>query len=127
MQVAWIVGGVGVAAVATAVAVIVHTRWLQSRTLEKCVGLSLLLHAVLAAVCALVGGLAPASWGTEDEGRMTMLVVVADDAGEGRPRERDRLGRATRGHDESDGRHHAAERDRDHRARELARAAVAIT
>ncbi len=79
MHTAWIVGGVMAATAAALAAVIIRTRWLQSRTLEKCVALSVLLHAVLAALCALVGGMAPASWGTEDEGRMTMVVVLADD------------------------------------------------
>ena len=79
MQAAWIVGGVSAAAAAVGLAVLVRTRWLQSRTLEKCVGISLVIHAVLAVVCALVGGLSPASRGTHDEGRMSMQVVVSAD------------------------------------------------
>lgn len=75
MHAAWIVGFVA-AAVAVGAVAVVRTRWLQSRTLEKCVALSVILHAALGAVCALVGGLAPASWGTLDDGRMTMVVVV---------------------------------------------------
>ena len=43
--------GVAVAAAAGLI-VVVRTRWLQSRTLEKCVALSVGLHAVLAIVCA---------------------------------------------------------------------------
>ncbi|MFM9024256.1 MAG: hypothetical protein ACKON7_02765, partial [Planctomycetaceae bacterium] len=77
MQAAWIVGGVSAAAAAAGLAMLVRTRWLQSRTLEKCVGISLVVHAVLAVVCMLVGGMSPASWGTGDEGRMTMQVVLA--------------------------------------------------
>jgi hypothetical protein len=61
------------------VTVLVRTRWLQTRTLQKCVGLSVGLHAVLAVVAAFLGGWSPASWGTKDEGRMTMMVVLADD------------------------------------------------
>ncbi len=62
--------------------VIVWTGWLQSRTLEKCVGLSVVLHMFLGVVATFVGGWMPASWGTLDEGRMTMVVVVADGADE---------------------------------------------
>jgi len=58
---------------------LVRTRWLESRTLEKCIGLSVGLHLVLAVVAALVGAWLPASWGRHDEGRMTMLVVLADE------------------------------------------------
>ncbi len=65
----------GVATVAT----LVRTRWLESRTLEKCVGLSVVFHAVFAIMAFFLGGWSPASWGQRDEGRMTMLVVVADD------------------------------------------------
>ena len=61
------------------VAVMARTRWLQSHTLAKCVALSLVLHAVLALVCAFVGGWTPASWGRNDEGRMTMLVALAEE------------------------------------------------
>jgi hypothetical protein len=64
----------GVATVAT----LVRTRWLESRTLEKCVGLSVVFHAVFAIMAVFLGGWSPASWGQRDEGRMTMLVVVAD-------------------------------------------------
>lgn len=81
MHAAWIVGSFAVVLAAGAV-VLVRTRWLQSRTLEKCVALSVLLHAALGIICALVGGMAPASWGTRDEGRMTMVVLLeADDDG----------------------------------------------
>lgn len=67
-------------AAAAGVAAMVRTRWLQSHTLAKCVALSVVLHAVLAVVCAFVGGWAPASWGRNDEGRMTMLVALAEEA-----------------------------------------------
>jgi len=70
--------GVAIAA-AAGLLVVVRTRWLQSRTLEKCVALSVGLHAVLAIVCACVGGWAPASWGRRDEGPMTIVMAVADD------------------------------------------------
>jgi hypothetical protein len=68
-------------AVGTAVglAVVVRTRWLQSHTLAKCVALSVMLHAVLAVVCACVGGWSPSSWGRSDDGRMTMSVALAED------------------------------------------------
>ena len=67
------------AAAGAGVTVLVRTGWLQSRTLEKCIGLSVILHLVIAVVAAFVGGWSPASWGQRDEGRMTMLVVLADD------------------------------------------------
>ena len=75
------------AALATVgVTVLVRTRWLQTRTLQKCVGLSVGLHGLLAMVAAFLGGWSPASWGTNDEGRMTMMVVLADEeAGEEPP------------------------------------------
>jgi hypothetical protein len=76
MQVAWLVWGVIVAASAVGIAVLVRTRWLQSRTLEKCVALSVGIHVVLAAVCAFVGGFSPSSWGTRDDGPMAMTVVM---------------------------------------------------
>ncbi len=76
MQVAWLVWGMIAAASAVGIAVLVRTRWLQSRTLEKCVALSVGIHVVLAAVCALVGGFSPASWGTRDDGPMAMTVVM---------------------------------------------------
>ncbi|RLS80145.1 MAG: squalene--hopene cyclase [Planctomycetota bacterium] len=79
MHTAWIAWGVLAAALAVALAALVRTRWLQSHTLTKCVLLSVLLHAVLAAVCAFVGGWAPASWGTGGGERMTMLVVASDE------------------------------------------------
>jgi hypothetical protein len=79
MGTAAIVGAVFAAGVAVALAVVVRTRWLESRTLEKCVALSVLLHAILAIVCVFVGGWSAASWGRRDEGRMTMLVALADE------------------------------------------------
>ncbi len=68
------------AAAAVGVTVLVRTRWLQSRTLEKCIGLSVVLHLVLAVVAAFTGGWLPASWGRLDEGRMTMMVVLAEES-----------------------------------------------
>jgi hypothetical protein len=47
--------------------------------MEKCIGLSVVLHLVLAVVATFIGGLLPASWGTLDEGRMTMVVMLADE------------------------------------------------
>jgi hypothetical protein len=79
MPTLWIVCGLLVAAAAAGLAVVVRTKWLQSHTLQKCVLLSVLLHAVLAGVAGFVGGLSPASWGQADSGRMSMLVVVAED------------------------------------------------
>jgi hypothetical protein len=75
----WIVWG-GFLGVCVAVgAAIVRTRWLQSQTLKKCVLLSVAFHALLAVVAATVGGARPASWGTADEGPMTMMVVLASE------------------------------------------------
>ena len=79
MSLVWITWAVLAAAAAVGFAVLVRTRWLQSHTLAKCVMLSLGLHALLAVVCAFVGGLMPASWGRNDEGRMAMTVVLADE------------------------------------------------
>lgn len=79
MHTAWIAWGVLATALAVALAALVRTRWLQSNTLTKCVLLSVLLHAVLAAVCAFIGGWAPASWGNGGGERMTMLVVASDE------------------------------------------------
>lgn len=76
MQAGWIVWGVIAAASAAGIALLVRTRWLQSRTLEKCVALSVGIHVVLAAVCAFVGGFSPASWGARDDGPMAMTVVM---------------------------------------------------
>ncbi|MFM9195057.1 MAG: prenyltransferase/squalene oxidase repeat-containing protein [Planctomycetia bacterium] len=64
---------------AAAVWGIVRTKWLQTHTLPKCVLLSVVLHAVVAAVCSCLGGLAPASWGRNDTGPMTMLVVAEEE------------------------------------------------
>ena len=72
----WLVLGV---AAAVGLAVLVRTRWLQSHTLSKCVLLSVVLHAVLAMVAAFIGGMRPASWGLNDEGRMSMTVALSQD------------------------------------------------
>ena len=85
MHASWIVWGVIAAAAASGIAVLVRTRWLQSRTLEKCVALSVGIHAVLAVVCVFVGGFSPASWGTRDDGPMTMTVVLCDEPAETPP------------------------------------------
>jgi hypothetical protein len=74
-----VVWAVLAAAAAVAVAVIVRTKWLQSHTLPKCVLLSVVLHAVVAVVCTCLGGLPPASWGQDENGPMTMLVVMAEE------------------------------------------------
>jgi hypothetical protein len=79
MSLAWIAGGALAATAAVGFGVLVRTRWLQSHTLAKCVMLSLALHAALAVVCAFVGGLMPASWGRNDEGRMAMTVILAEE------------------------------------------------
>jgi len=79
MQAAWLVWGVIATASAVGIPVLVRTRWLQSRTLEKCVALSVGIHVVLAAVCAFVGGFSPASWGTRDDGPMAMTVVMCSE------------------------------------------------
>jgi len=77
--VVWIVVAV---AAAVAMGVVVRTRWLQSRTLEKCIALSLVLHAVLAVACSFIGGLTPVSRGRDDHGPVTMLVMLAEAPGE---------------------------------------------
>ncbi|NQW48008.1 MAG: terpene cyclase/mutase family protein [Planctomycetes bacterium] len=82
MQTSWIVWGVLLVGGAVTLAAIVRTKWLQSQTLPKCVLLSVVLHAVVAVVCGCFGGRSPASWGQRDSGRMTMLVVLAEDDGE---------------------------------------------
>ena len=79
-----IVWAVVAAGAAVSLAVIVRTKWLQSHTLPKCVLLSVVLHAVVAAVCSCLGGLSPASWGRSDSGPMTMVVVAAEDPAEER-------------------------------------------
>jgi hypothetical protein len=82
MQFNGIVWALLLASGAVALAVIVRTKWLQSHTLRKCVLLSVVLHAVVAVVCTCLGGRSPASWGTHDAGRMTMLVVAAEEPSE---------------------------------------------
>lgn len=81
----WGVWALIAGAAAAGIAVLVRTRWLQSRTLEKCVGLSLVLHAVIAGICAFVGGFSTASYGRRDEGPMTMTVIVCDEPAEAEP------------------------------------------
>jgi hypothetical protein len=84
MHTSGIVWSVLAAGAAVSLAVIVRTKWLQSHTLPKCVLLSVVLHAVVAAVCSCLGGLSPASWGRSDSGPMTMVVVAAEDPAEER-------------------------------------------
>jgi hypothetical protein len=84
MHTSGIVWAVLAAVAAVSLAVIVRTKWLQSHTLPKCVLLSVVLHAVVAAVCSCLGGLSPASWGRSDSGPMTMVVVAAEDPAEDR-------------------------------------------
>ena len=73
--VVWVAAAV---AAAVAMGVVVHTRWLQSRTLEKCIALSVVLHAVLAVACSFIGGLPAASGGREADGPLSMLVMLAE-------------------------------------------------
>ncbi|MFM7244395.1 MAG: squalene--hopene cyclase [Planctomycetaceae bacterium] len=73
-----IVAALAVAAAAGLV-VVVRTRWLQSRTLEKCVLLSVVLHVVIAMVFGLVGGRTPASWGRLDDAPPSMVITLGDD------------------------------------------------
>ncbi len=73
---------VAAAVVAAVLVAVIRTRWLQSRTLEKCVALSVVLHAILAIVCACVGGWQPASHGTLDEGRITLVMTAGDEPAE---------------------------------------------
>jgi hypothetical protein len=82
MHANWILWGGLVGLFAAALVGLSHTRWLQSQTLKKCVLLSVAFHAMLAIVAACVGGTRPASWGQQDEGRMTMTVVLADEPAE---------------------------------------------
>ena len=84
MHTSGLVWAVLAAGAAVSLAVIVRTKWLQSHTLPKCVLLSVVLHAVVAAVCSCLGGLSPASWGQSDSGPMTMVVVAAEDPAEER-------------------------------------------
>ena len=72
-----------VAATAVGLAAVVRTRWLQSHTLAKCVALSVALHALLAGLAALLAGFTPASWGSGDDGRMTITMIVAADSDDG--------------------------------------------
>lgn len=77
----WIIGIVA-AVIVGGLAVIVRTRWLQSHTLAKCVALSVGLHVLLAMACGLLVGFMPASWGHDDEGGMTMVMVVGSEPAE---------------------------------------------
>jgi hypothetical protein len=85
MQTAAVLWAVAAVAAAVGMGVIVRTRWLQSRTLEKCIALSILLHAVLAVACLFIGSSLPASRGSLDEGPMTMLMVLDEPAAEATP------------------------------------------
>jgi len=85
MQTATVLWAVAAVAAALGMAVIIHTRWLQSRTFEKCVALSILLHAVLAVACLFIGGSLPASRGSLDEGPMTMFMVLDEPAAAAAP------------------------------------------
>lgn len=73
-----IVAALAVAAAAGLV-VVVRTRWLQSRTLEKCVLLSVVLHGVIVMVVGLVGGRTPSSWGRLDDAPPAMVITLGDD------------------------------------------------
>lgn len=83
MHAIWLVIGVVAAAVAVGLAIVVRTRWLQSHTLAKCVLLSVGLHLLLAVACGLFASLVPASWGDDNDGRMTMVMVVSAEDEEG--------------------------------------------
>jgi len=77
--VVWIAAAVAAAATT---GVVVHTRWLQSRTLEKCIALSLVLHAVLAVAFSFIGGQTPASGGRDDHGSLSMVVMLTAPPGD---------------------------------------------
>jgi len=79
----WLLWGGLAACCAAGLAGLAHGRWLQSQTLRKSVVLSIGVHAILAVVAAFVGVARPASWGTADEGRMTMQVVPVDESAAG--------------------------------------------
>jgi hypothetical protein len=79
VQATWIAVAVLAASGMATVAVLVRSHWLESRTLEKCVALSVVFHAVFGVMAIFLGGWSPASWGRHDDGRMTMLVVLADE------------------------------------------------
>jgi hypothetical protein len=78
----WLLWGGLAACCAAGLAGLARGRWLQSQTLKKSVLLSIGVHAILAVVAAFVGVARPASWGSADEGRMTMQVVPVDEAGD---------------------------------------------
>jgi hypothetical protein len=78
-QTGWILAFIVLSGVIGGLVLLARTRWLQSDTLKKCVLLSVGVHLLLALIAAAIGGLRPASWGTEDDGRMTMMVVLAED------------------------------------------------
>ena len=82
MQTASLLWAVAAVAAAVGMGVIVRTRWLQSRTFEKCIALSILLHAVLAVACLFIGGSLPTSRGSLDEGPLTMRMVLDEPAAE---------------------------------------------
>jgi len=81
MSTAAIVVAVLAAGAAAGLVVVVRTRWLQSRTIEKCILLSVALHAVIAVVCGLLGGRAPASWGQRSDAPPSMVITLAADVG----------------------------------------------
>jgi len=80
----WLLWGGLAACCAAGLAGLARGRWLQSQTLKKSALLSIGVHAILAVVAAFVGVARPASWGSADEGRMTMQVVPVDEAGDDR-------------------------------------------
>jgi hypothetical protein len=79
-QTGWVLAVIVVSGVIGGLVLLARTNWLQSDTLKKCVVLSVGVHLLLALIAAAIGGLRPASWGTEDDGRMTMMVVLVEDA-----------------------------------------------
>ena len=80
----WAITAFGAVLMTTVMVVVVRTRWLQSHTLGKCVVLSIGVHLFLAVVCGLLAGIMPASWGHDEKGQMTMVMLLevdVDDTG----------------------------------------------
>lgn len=78
MENGWIIAASVLATAAVVVAIAIRTGWMQSGTMRKCVVLAGVVHLALAIVAALIGGLAPASWGQAEAGRTTMVVVFEE-------------------------------------------------
>jgi hypothetical protein len=78
MEPGWIMAAGVLATAGVVVAIAIRTGWMQSGTMRKCVVLAGVVHLALAIVAALIGGLAPASWGTSATGRTTMVMVLEE-------------------------------------------------